>query len=162
MRIVLAAAILGALATAASAQDRARFPYPYAADGTINHHSRPAVSPADDFQCHKNHAGLALASAESAAQVEARLNEALAGGGALIVAEIDDIDCAFCAAAVERAFASRPGVAAAAVNVREATISIVMRPDAAIADASIRKIVKHRGYEVAGIARVRPPLVAEN
>ena len=106
-----------------------------------------------EFICHKDHAGLDLAAAEPLIDARARLEAALDVGGLLIVVEIEDLGCAYCAAAIERAFSSRPEIAAAHVNVRDGTLSLATVKGEAPEDRIIRKLIKRRGYAVAEIRR---------
>ncbi len=145
MRQVLAGILASIIASNVAAQsDRMT---------VIPSHAHPVAADRSDFQCHKNHAGLVLASAEPIADAEARIARALGEGGALIVAGIDNLDCAYCADALEMAFAARGEVAAAALNARDRTIWIVTRKDAVLDDRAIRKIANRRGAGIASIRR---------
>lgn len=122
-------------------------------------HENPAgisKSPAaehQEFICHKDHAGLSLAAAEPLASAEARLRAAIAEGGGFVVVDIEDLECAYCAAAIERAFSARPEIAAAYVNTRNGSLSFVTEQGEALEDGVIRKLIKRRGYSVAAIRR---------
>lgn len=110
---------------------------------------------AGDFNpiCHKDHSGLALASAEIAAMTHARIEDAKAKGGMPITIAADGLGCPFCAAALARTFNTRGDVAAAAADPRVGTITLVVEAGGAIEDRTIRKIVSRRGYTVAAIDR---------
>jgi copper chaperone CopZ len=110
----------------------------------------------ENVRCHKDHAGLDLAAAEPEADAAARLEQALAEGGFPVTVEIRDLDCPYCAAAIEKAFASRSDIAAASVDLRKQTIILVVEAGEEISDQTIRKIINRRGYEVAAIARGAP------
>jgi len=103
--------------------------------------------------CHKDHEGLDLAAAEPVADAETRLNAAIGDGGELIAADIDGLGCAYCAAAIEKAFSARAEIAAAYVNPRNSTLSIVTVKGQAVDDALIRKLIRRRGYDVSAIRR---------
>lgn len=115
--------------------------------------SKSPVMDHEEFICHKDHAGLDLAAAEPLIDARARLEAAVDVGGLLIVVEIGDLDCAYCAAAIERAFSSRPEVAAAHINVRNGTLSLAIVKGEALEDRIIRKLIKRRGYAVTEIRR---------
>lgn len=115
--------------------------------------SKSPVIDHEEFICHKDHAGLVLAAAEPLIDARARLEAAVDVGGLLIVVEIEDLDCAYCAAAIERAFSSRPEIAAAHVNARNGTLTLATVKGEALKDTIIRKLIKRRGYAVAEIRR---------
>lgn len=115
--------------------------------------SRSPAAAHEEFICHKDHAGLDLATAEPLLDARARLEAAIDSGGRLTVVEIDDLSCAYCAVAIEKAFSSRPEVAAAHVNVRNGTLSLVSAEGEVVEDWIIRKLIKRRGYAVAEIRR---------
>ena len=162
--MLLAAAFAVMTGAAAFAnQDHAMSSHPHA-------HQESAMSklpaPADGAICHKDHAGLDLAAAETTAGATARLFGALDDGGALVVASIEGLSCAFCADAIEEAFAERKEVSAAFVNTRDGTISIAVKAGAELDDKTIRKLIKRRGYGVGEIrhnavhAGAPPPVFA--
>lgn len=101
--------------------------------------------------CIKDHARLRLAAAERPDARRARLAAAHEAGGGFVLVHVEGLDCPWCAAAIEKAFASRDEIAVAAVDPRAGTITLVAKPGAAIADRTIRKIVRRRGHEVASI-----------
>lgn len=103
--------------------------------------------------CRKDHEGLDLAAAEPAADAEARLSKALDAGGDLVSVDIKDLSCAYCIAAIEKAFAARPEIAAAYVNPHSATLSFVTVKGQTLDDALIRKLIKRRGYNAGAIRR---------
>jgi hypothetical protein len=155
MRLAAALAMVAA-ATSAMAEDGASPNAPYASDGTLIHHAGGRSPAFEDLLCRKDHAGLTLAAAEPESDVQARFAAALAAGGGFIEAEIIALDCAYCAHALEAAFASRPEIAAARADGRAARIRIVTRPGAVLDDREIRKIARRRGYELAEIRRDDP------
>jgi hypothetical protein len=128
-----------------------------APQGAFAAHSISTSIESPNFQCHKDHAGLNLEPAETLEDAEARLAAAVKDGGSLVVVTVKDLDCAFCAAAIEDAFADREEVAAAYVNIRDQSVSIVVRQDEDLSDKTIRKIIKRRGIGVVAIDRNAAP-----
>lgn len=115
--------------------------------------SRSPATEHQEFICHKDHAGLSLAAAEPAASANTRLRAAIAEGGDFVVVDIEGLECAYCAAAIEKAFAAKPEVAAAYVNTRIGSLSFVTERSEALEDGVIRKLINRRGYAVADIRR---------
>ncbi len=154
MRLALAIIACFGLVVSAAADDAGtpknltRAPQGAFADHTI---ATSVESP--NFQCHKDHAGLNLGPAEPLDVANARIAAAIDAGGSLVLVAVKGLECAFCAAAIEEAFADRNEVAAAFVNIRAQTISIVVRNGEGISDKTIRKIIKRRGIDVVAIDR---------
>jgi len=93
----------------------------------------------------------AAAGAPTAAM--SNLNEAIAAGGELIVADVLGVVCDFCATAMNKTFAKRAEVAATYVDLDTKTLSIVTKPGEALDDETITKLVTKAGYKVAAIRR---------
>lgn len=121
------------------------YPHVFAAPGL------PPVPAAENGLCRKDHSGLRLTAAESVADAETRLRAALSDGGALVVTKIDGLDCAYCASALEGAFAKRRDIAAAFVDPGRGAMFLVFSPGAAPDEGAIRKIVKRSGHEIVAI-----------
>lgn len=154
MRLALAAiASFGLVVSAAAADAEAPENLTRAPQGAFADHSIATSAELPNFQCHKDHAGLNLEPAEPLDVANARIAAAIDEGGSLVLVAIKDLECAFCAAAIEEAFADRNEVDAAFVNIRAQTISIVVRNGEDISDKTIRKIIKRRGIEVVAIDR---------
>ncbi len=153
MRLIFAAILSAGLCAGAAAQQSGGL----STDPLVGPRHHAADASQDSRQCRKDHAGLDLAAAEPAADAEARLDAALKDGGLLVTVAVRDLDCPYCAAAIENAFEARGDIAAAAVNLRTQTISLVARQGDAIPDATIRKIISRRGHEVVSIERGAPP-----
>ena len=81
------------------------------------------------------------------------LEAALAAGGEPIVAKVLGAVCDFCATAMNKTFGKRDDVAAVYVDLDAKTLNLVLRPGAAMSDASLRDLVRKSGYRVDGIAR---------
>ena len=149
MKLIFLAIAAGCLISAASAAQKQ--PYETGLEQPAGISKSPAAHLSDI--CHKDHEGLDLAAAEPIADAEARLDAAIGDGGELIVADIEGLGCAYCAAAIEKAFSARAEVAAAYVNPRNSTLSIVTVKGEAVDDALIRKLIKRRGYGASAIRR---------
>ncbi len=119
--------------------------------------SRPKAI--DDVKvCHKDHAGLSLASAEPLAGASERLSAIVDAGGALLAAEVADLDCPYCVAAIEDALTARTEIAATYYDQDRSRLLIALEPGAAIENATIRKIIERRGYDVVTIDKGALPL----
>ncbi len=103
--------------------------------------------------CHKDHTRLDLTAAEPAVQAEARIAAALADGGSLVTVSVKELECRYCAAALEEAFEDRTGVAAAYVDPRAQTVSLIIDRRSDLGDRIVRKIIHRRGFEVSSINR---------
>ncbi|MEK7265380.1 MAG: hypothetical protein AAB227_04690 [Pseudomonadota bacterium] len=103
--------------------------------------------------CRKDHEGLDLVAAEPVADATDRLNAAIEAGGDLVTVEIEELSCAYCIAAIEKAFSARAEVAAAYLNPHTATLSFVTVKDHSLEDALIHKLIKRRGYNSGAIRR---------
>ena len=137
---------------AAADQDQTALPHPHA-------HRTPAfedvAAPKDnsDNRCVKDHSGLALAPALSAEEAQAKLAAALADGGEITMAEIDRLECPYCAAALEKDLLDRREIEAAVVDLRAQTISFVTKPGASVDDGLLRKLLKRQGHHALSIRR---------
>jgi hypothetical protein len=154
MRLAMAAiASIGLVVSAAADDAEAPENLTKAPQGAFADHTIAKSVESPNFQCHKDHAGLNLEPAEPVDVANARIAAAIDDGGSLVLVSVKDLECAFCAAAIEEAFADRNEVAAAYVNIRAQTISIVVRNGEGISDKTIRKIIKRRGIDVVAIDR---------
>lgn len=111
------------------------------------------VAPVNSI-CHKDHTGLALAPTESFADARARLLAAAQdtnGGGEIISVEISDLDCAYCAAAIENAFATKSAFAGAFYDRKSERLYLVTRGDQSVDEAMIEKLVRRRGFSIGEI-----------
>lgn len=161
MRLVLLTVAAWSLALVnAAAQEELSTPPNTNIQNPVGLSKSPAAH--EDFICHKDHEGLDLAAAESVVEASSRLDSASRVGGELIVVDIENIGCAYCASAIERAFSARSEIAAAYLNTRAGTLSIVAMADQEIGDRTIRRIVKRRGYGVTNIHRTEIPLSSQN
>ncbi len=154
MRLIGLAAVCGLLCGSAAAAEELSTPPSARIDNPAGLSRSPAAH--EEFICHKDHEGLDLAAAEPLADARTRLESAIAGGGALVNVEIEGLGCAYCAAAIEKAFAARAEVTAAYVNTHDSTLSFVEEPGDALEDRTIRKLIKRRGYGVGAIRRDMP------
>lgn len=158
MRLALAViASFGLIVSAAADNGDAPQNLSRAPQDAFPDHSISTSFESPNFQCHKDHAGLNLEPVEPVDAAKARLAAAVEDGGSIVLVFVKDLECAFCAAAIERAFAGRKEVAAAYVNIRTQTISIAVRNGEEISDKTIRKIIKRRGVDVVVIDRDATP-----
>jgi copper chaperone CopZ len=152
VRILRAALALSILATAASAQGAggsSNDPI-FHAEGVAPH---AASERETTLKCHKDHSGLALAAAEPVAEASERIAAAVEAGGELITVSVADLECPYCAAAIQDAFEARGDLAAAAVDLKSGAVTLVTEPGESIDDKTIRKIIGRRGYDVGSINR---------
>ena len=152
MRVFRAALFICALSTAASAQGAGGSSGDpiFHAEGVAPH---AASERETTLKCHKDHSGLALAAAEPVAEASERIAAAVEAGGELIAVSVADLQCPYCAAAIQDAFEARADVAAAAVDLRSGAVTLVSEPGETIDDKTIRKIIGRRGYDVGSINR---------
>lgn len=137
---------------AAADQDQTALAHPHAQRSAA---FQVAETPADRLpdRCVKDHSGLALAPVLSAEEAHARLAAALADGGEITIAEIDGLECPYCAAALEKDLLDRREIEAAVVDLRAQTISFVTKPGASIDDSLLRKYLKRQGHHALSIRR---------
>ncbi len=154
MKMILLAAICASLSLAALASDERSSGWRPENPAGI---SKSPAAEHQEFICHKDHAGLDLTAAESLVSANARLGAAIAEGGKFVVVDIEGLECAYCAAAIEKAFSARPEVAAAYANTRSGSLSFVTEKGEELEDGVIRKLIKRRGYGVAAIRRDASP-----
>lgn len=137
---------------AAADQDQTALPHPHAQRTPAFEVAEIQAEHSSD-RCVKDHSGLALAPALTSEEANAKLAGALADGGDIIVAQIDGLDCPYCAAALEKDLVDRREVETAVVDLRAQTVTIVTTPDGKVDDALLRKLVKRQGHHALSIRR---------
>ena len=70
-----------------------------------------------------------------------------------IVATVNGMVCAFCATGLEKTFNKQAAVATVKVDLETKKVTLEIKPDKTIDDATIRKLIVNAGYAVTAIER---------
>jgi copper chaperone CopZ len=70
-----------------------------------------------------------------------------------IKATVNGLVCAFCATGIEKTFKKQPAVDTIKVDLESKLVTIGLKPDQKLDDASLTKLINDAGYTVVGIAR---------
>lgn len=91
----------------------------------------------------------------------------LAGLGATAAANATTIEmtvnglvCGFCAQGIEKTLRKDPATDDVFVSLEHRLVAIATKPDADIADDTLRQALKDAGYDVVAIARTERPIAA--
>ncbi len=83
----------------------------------------------------------------------AALGAAAAAQAATIEMEVNGLVCGFCAQGIEKTLRKNPATDEVFVNLEHRLVAVAMKPDADIADATLREALKNSGYDVVAINR---------
>lgn len=84
-----------------------------------------------------------------------------AGANAMTIEmTVNGLVCGFCAQGIEKTLRKDPATDDVFVNLEHRLVAVATKPDADIADATLREALRDAGYDVVAITRTDRPIAA--
>ncbi len=90
----------------------------------------------------------------------AGLSAAAAAPATTIEMTVNGLVCGFCAQGIEKTLRKDPATDDVFVSLEQRLVAIATKPDADIADETLREALKDAGYDVVAITRTERPIAA--
>jgi copper chaperone CopZ len=74
-------------------------------------------------------------------------------GAQSVTVKVNGLVCDFCARSIEAMMKKRPDVSGVHVDLDKGEVHLALKPDAALDDPTLRKMITDAGYAVTGISR---------